>query len=206
MARTDDELTANIDADFQRVIQEMTELFVKAATVLHGRATHTSGIAARGSARIVAPADFPANDFLTFGKTYPIIVRHATPRMAVVPGPDPTKPPTIDTADRMLDGGAVSVKFLDPDDTTENGFHNILMNTGRVLFVPSARAFNTMIHTPFGQRAPLIRDGIMDNDKLTEAYRTGSFTEFYYQSQIAFELTDKTGTLRYIKFRCVPGD
>ena len=51
-----------------------------------------------------------------------------------------------------------------------------------------------MIHTPFGQQQPLLKAGILDDDKLTEAYRTGSFTEFYYHSQIAFEFSDKAGT------------
>lgn len=202
MARTFDELNAPIDDDFRRVIQEMTDLFVRAAGAMRGRATHTTGTAARGFARIVTPLDFPDNDFFAFGKTYPVVVRHATPRPAM---PSPVHPEG-DTDDRALDGGAVSIKFLTNNDHTGLGFHDIMMNTGRVLFVPSARAFNTMIHTPFGQRGPLIKQRILDDDKLTEAYRTGSFTEFYYHSQIAFEFIDKLGTTRYIKFRSIPAD
>ncbi|MGA7496094.1 MAG: hypothetical protein WBX00_05125 [Isosphaeraceae bacterium] len=206
MSRTYEELSSYIDDDFRTVIDQMKALFIRVSTVIHGRATHTTGIAAKGIARIVTPIDFPANDFLSFGKVYPIVVRHATPRTGLLPNPDPTKPPTIDTDDRTLDGGAISIKFFEPAKTTGIGFQDIMMNTGRVLFVPSARAFNTMIHTPFGQRQPLLKAGILDDDKLTEAYRTGSFTEFYYHSQIAFEFTDKSGTLRYMKFRSIPAD
>lgn len=207
MSRTQEELTAHIDDDFKNVIQQMTDLFIRAAGAMHGRGTHTTGMAARGFARIITPPDFPDNDFLQFGRTYPIVIRHATPRPAM-PTPDH---PKGDTDDRSLDGGAISIKFLDAGDDTGFGFHDILMNTGRVLFVRSARAFNTMIHTPFGQRGPLLRvkgkdDWVVDDEKLTEAYRTGSFTEFYYHSQIAFEFTDSAGTVRYIKFRSIPAD
>ena len=207
MARTNDELTNQIDADFQDVIQQMIELFVRAARAFRGRATHTTGIAARGVARIITPVDFPANDFLQFGKVYPIVVRHATPR----PARPTADHPEGDTDDRALDGGSISIKIFQPDDETGLGFHDIMMNTGRVLFVRSARAFNTWIRVPFGERGPLLRvkgkdDWIVDDDKLTEAYRTGSFTEFYYHSQIAFEFTDAAGTIRYIKFRSIPAD
>lgn len=205
MARTQEELTAGIDQDFRNVIEELKTRFISVSNFVHGRATHTTGIAARGVARIITPIDFPSNDFLVFGKIYPIVVRHATPRSAY-DQPDPSKPPSINTDDRTLDGGAMSIKFFEPDNATGKGFHDILMNTGRVLFVPSARAFNTMTRTPFGQRAALLKNGTIDDDKLTEAYRTGSFTEFYYHSQIAFEFTDKAGTMRYIKFRSIPAD
>ena len=202
MARKLAEFEAGIDDDFRNVVEQMKTLFVGAATALHGRATHTTGMAARGVARIVTPVDFPENDFLSFGKTYPVTVRHATPRPAMGGNTD----------DRTLDGGAISIKFTLPEPQALGlKVHDIMMNTGRVLFVPSARAFNTMIHTPFGQRGPLLKTPgndkwVIDDDKLTEAYRTGSFTEFYYHSQIAFEFTDKVGTLRYIKFRSIPGD
>lgn len=196
MARQMSEFTDKLDPDFQKVVGELTELFTGAAGRIQGRATHTTGIAARGMARIIVPADFPSNDFLRFGKEYPIVIRHATPRPALGGNTD----------DRTLDGAALSVKFQESAESGNAGFHDIMMNTGRVLFVPSARAFNRMVHTPFGQRDALIRDGDLDDDKLSEAFRTGSFTEFYYHSQIAFEFTDKTGAMRYIKFRVIPGD
>ncbi|WP_435019953.1 hypothetical protein TA3x_001564 [Tundrisphaera sp. TA3] len=196
MARKEDEFTAAMDDDFKAVVQEMIAFFSGAATRIQGRATHTTGTAARGSARIIVPRDFPPCDFLRFGATYPVVVRHATPRPAVGGNTD----------DRTLDGAAISIKFLKDGDASGLGFHDIMMNTGRVLFVPSARAFNRMVHTPFGQRGEMIREGMLDDDHLTEAYRSGSFTEFYYHSQIAFEFTDKLGTLRYIKFRSIPGD
>ncbi len=200
MARPEQAFLDGIDDDFKKVIQEMIDLFVHVAKdIQHGRGTHTTGAAAHGRARIITPIDFPENDFFSFGKTYPIVVRHATP------GPQ--------TDDRFLDGGAISIKFLTDDDKTGAGFHDLMMNTGTTMFVPSARAFNTMVHTPFkpgesngATRAPLLKAGVIDDNKLSEGYRCGSYTEFYYHSQIIFEFTDKAGVLRYIRFRSIPGD
>ena len=205
MARTEQELTANTDADFKAVIEELRVFMVRAATFLRGRPTHSTGTAARGEARIIVPPDFPPTEFLRFGATYPVVVRHPTPRPAIGVNPaNPTDPDKFD--DRTLDGAAMSVKFLDPADPKGDGFHDVLMNAGRVLFVPSARAFNRLIRTPNDQRQALMASGDLDDGLLTEGFRSGSVTEFYYHTQIAFELTDLTGATRYVKFRAVPAD
>jgi hypothetical protein len=196
MGRTYQELTHNIDDGFKTVIDELTQLFVTLSVHSHGRATHTSGVAARGVARIIVPYGFPQNDFIRDGKFYPIIVRHAKP------GPQ--------RDDRTLDGGAVSIKFQEPDSARDSvGFQDIMMNTGRTLFVNSARAFNTMVHTDpkdLTKRMQLVLDRIVCDEKLSEGYRTGSFTEFYYHSQICFEYRPDDGESYYIRFRLIPGD
>src|SRR5262249_17875663 len=155
----------------------------------------------RGEARVVVPPDFPANDFLAFGKRYDIVIRHANTRPAVVPFPDGRM--VVDEDDRTLDGASLSIKFRVPGGDPD-GCHDVMMNAGRALFVPSARGFLTLISTPNDQRQALVARGDLDDDLLTEGYRSGSFTEFYYHSQIAFEITDKAGTLRYLKFRAIP--
>lgn len=79
------------------------------------------------------------------------------------------------------------------------------MNTGRILFVRSAREFNTMVHTPprdKEKRKQLVSDGVVKDEILTEGYRTGSFTEFYYHSQICYEMNGE----HYIRHRMIPAD
>lgn len=192
MARSKAELTDGLDEDFQKVIKELQDLFVRGATAFRGRATHTYGIAARGTARIIVPFDFPENDFFRFGKEYSLVLRHSTP------GPEED--------DRTLDGGATSLKFLDKKRSDDNaGLHDVMMNTGRILFVTSAREFNTMVHTPptdLEKRKKLVTDGVVHDEILTEGYRTGSFTEFHYHSQICYEMNDK----HYLRYRMIPGD
>ena len=196
MSRTEAELNDGLDPDYLVVIQNLKDFFVRVAGMQRGRATHTFGAAAFGTARVIVPADFPPNDFFAFGKTYPVILRHSKPGQA--------------HDDASLDGGATSIKFFETDatDYAGNGFHDIMMNTGRVNFVKSARSFLTMVTTPLDAEAriPLLEKGIVLDDQLTEGYRTGSFTEFYYHAQICFEFVADDGARNYIRFRMIPGD
>lgn len=203
MARTMAELTANQSPDFLSVVKSLRDRFVAGSQIAHGRATHTTGTAARGEARVVIPPEFPTNKFLEFGKRYPIVLRHANTRPAVLPVPGGGL--VFNDDDRTLDGASLSVKFLMPGGDPD-GFHDILMNAGRALFVPSARAFLTLIDTPNDQRQALVANGTLDDALLTEGYRSGSFTEFYYHSQIAFEFVDTSGAVQYLKFRAIPAD
>jgi len=195
MARTYEALTKGLDTDFQQVIQQLQEIFVRVATKTQGRATHTYGVAARGEARIIVPIGFPENDFLKAGNSYPVILRHSSPG--------------AQKDNRARDGAASSLKFYnDTADPAAAGFHDIMMNTGRVLFVRSARAFLTMVTTPNPERVEkLLGPGILKDDILSEGYRNGgSFTDFYYHSQICYELTDNSGTMSYLRYRLVNGD
>jgi len=195
MSRTFEALTAGLDNDFQQVIQHLQGIFVHAATKTQGRATHTYGVAARGTAKIVVPIGFPENDFLKAGKTFPVILRHSSPG--------------AQRDNRARDGAAASIKFYeDKADSAADGFHDITMNTGRALFVPTARAFLTMVTTPNPERVEkLLKTGILNDTILSEGYRSsGSFTEFYYHSQICYELTDNAGTMFYLRYRLVNGD
>lgn len=195
MSRTQEELTQGLDDDFQAVIQQLQGFFVRVATKFQGRATHTYGAAARGEARIIVPRGFPENDFLRAGATYPVILRHSSPGGQ--------------QDDRTRDGAAASLKFYESHaDPAEKGFHDILMNTGRALFVRTARAFFTMVTTPNPERVEkLLRPGILIDDILSEGYRNGgSFTDFYYHSQICYEFTDSAGTMSYLRYRLVNGD
>jgi len=195
MSRTYEALTNGLDTDFQQVIQHLQEIFVRVATNTQGRATHTYGVAARGEARIIVPIGFPQNDFLKAGNSYPVILRHSSPG--------------AQKDNRARDGAAASLKFYnDTADPAAAGFHDIMMNTGRVLFVRSARAFLTMVTTPNPDRVEkLLKPGILNDDILAEGYRSGgSFSDFYYHSQICYELTDNSGPMSYLRYRLVNGD
>jgi hypothetical protein len=191
MARSMEELQTGLDASFKKVVADLQGLFITVAGKLQGRATHTWGAAAKGHARIIVPFDFPDNPFFQFGKEYGVLLRHASP------GPQEDS--------RYLDGAAASIKFFENSSYSGDGAHDILMNTGRILFVRSARQFWDMVHTdPKDKpaRKALVENGTVLDNKLTEGYRTGSFTEFYYHAQISFEMNDS----HYIRYRMIPGD
>ena len=192
---TQEELTTGLDADFQQIITQLQGIFSHAATMKQGRGTHTYGAHARGVARIVAPAGFPQNDFLTPGRTYSVMVRHSAPGGA--------------KDNRAQDAASGSVKFYDgPADPGADGIHDIVMNTGRTLFVSTARTFQALVLTPNPERGDkLVKTGMLDEDTLAEAFRSGaSFTDFYYHSQICYSITDPAGTMSYLRYRLINAD
>jgi hypothetical protein len=195
MSRTQEELVSGIDDDFQGVIQQLQAIFVRGATKTQGRATHTYGVGARGVARIVTPLGFPENEFLKAGRSYPVILRHSSPG--------------AQKDNRARDGAATSLKFYaDEADPASPGFHDVTMNTGRTLFVRTARAFLAMVTTPNPERVEkLLKPGILHDEILSEGYRNaGSFTDFYYHSQICYELTDTSGRMSYLRYRLLNAD
>ena len=105
-------------------------------------------VVAKGVARCIVPADFPANDTFVLDKIYPIVLRHSSPGGRA--------------DDRARDGAAASLKFFEPGKGTDgDGFYDILMNAGRQLFVRSIRHFSTFVHTPDAERIKLVQQGIM---------------------------------------------
>jgi hypothetical protein len=195
MSHTLEELTNGLDDDFQQLITQLQGLFAHAATMKHGRATHTFGAHAAGVAKIVAPIAFPQNDFFTAGKTYGVIIRHSAPGGA--------------KDNRAQDAASASLKFFEGNaDPAAEGVLDIVMNTGRTLFVSTARAFQALVLTPDPERGDkLVKTGIVKEDILEEAYRSGgSFTDFYYHSQICYNLTDTSGKMSYLRYRLVNAD
>ena len=157
-------ISSRSSPNFRAYLAHVPRLSVK-----QGRGTHTYGIHARGVARIVAPVGFPQNDFLTAGKTYPVIIRHSAPGGA--------------KDNRAQDAASASVKFFDGAvaDPAAEGIHDIVMNTGRTLFVATARTFFALVITPNPDRGEkLVKTGMLNDRILSEAYRSGaSFTDFF---------------------------
>lgn len=192
MSRSLEELTAHIDDDFKTVIEQLQAIFVRVSTAVKGRATHTYGAGARGILRIIAPDGFPASNFFKPGTEYPVIVRHSRPGGQ--------------SDDRTRDGSATSIKFFAPGgnaDASEPGINDIMMNTGRVLFVNSARSFLAMVTTPNPERPEkLLKTGILKDNVLSEGYRSsGSFSDSYYHSQMCYQYDADDGSNHYIRYR-----
>ena len=195
MRLSQEELTANIDDDFKAVVAKLQTTFnFMAAKLQQGRSTHTYGAVAKGEARCIVPADFPANDTFVLGKVFPIVLRHSSPGGR--------------SDDRARDGVAAAIKFFEPGKGTDgDGIYDILMNAGRQLFVRSIRDFSTFVHTPDAERIKLVQQGIMLEPQLIEAYRIrGSFTDFRYYTWVCFEFIDSAGVSRYVRFRLINHD
>ncbi|TDX24112.1 hypothetical protein [Rhodovulum visakhapatnamense] len=191
---TEEELREGIDDEFKALIDKLARTFGFLSSTKRGRGTHTWGVAGRGTARFITDPDFPANEFFTFGKVLPVILRHSSPGAR--------------EDDRARDGMAASVKFFSGETGHDGpGVLDILMNAGRQLFVRSIRDFSTFVHASPDERKELVRQGLMMEPELIEAYRIrGSFLDSRYHSWQCFEFFDSAGTRSYIRFRLIPGD
>ncbi|WP_269580772.1 catalase [Roseibium sp. Sym1] len=188
------ELREGIDDDFKEVLDTLSRTFGYLSHTKRGRGTHTYGAAGRGRARFIVPEGFPENDFFVAGRTLPVVLRHSSPGAR--------------EDDRARDGVAASLKFFDEDKGYEGpGVLDILMNAGRQLFVRTIRDFSTFVHASAEQRKDLVKQGIMMEPELIEAYRIrGSFLNSRYHTWQCFEFHDRSGVRSYIRFRLIPGD
>ena len=110
--------------------------------------------------------------------------------------------------DDARDGAGAAIKFFEPGGSINgDGILDVLMNAGRQFFVRSLRDFATFVHTPDAQRIELVRQGIMREPELIEAYRVrGSYTEFHYHSWVCFAFDDNAGVVRYLRYRLISHD
>lgn len=191
---TEHELTRNINEDFKAVLDRLQRTFGYLSSTKRGRGTHTWGVAGKGTATFIVSPAFPTNDFFVDGRVVPVILRHSSPGAR--------------EDDRARDGVAASVKFFDEgSDYTGPGALDILMNAGRQLFVRNIRDFSTFVHASPEERKDLVKQGIMMEPELIEAYRIrGSFLDSRFHSWQCFEFIDAGGLLSYIRFRLVPAD
>jgi hypothetical protein len=196
MTRSQHELSAGIDDDFRSVIDQLRALFLGITRQRRGRATHTYGAMATGIAYIIGSPAIPRSDFIEPGNAYLVAVRHSRPSGS------------SDDATR-LDAGGVAVKLFHLESRfSGQGFHDVVMNTGRALFVGTARDFLRLVTTPVAERpAKLIATGVLDDDRLAECFRdSGSFADYYYHSQLAYEYWPHDGSAHYLRYRLISAD
>lgn len=101
--------------------------FGAAALLTSKRPTHSVGIGAQGTAKIVADPKFPECEFFTADRSYPVSLRHATLK-------------SIDDAGLNFLGAAI--RFADSDTASPM---DILMSTGRsTVFFDAQGIFDAM--------------------------------------------------------------
>jgi|GEM_PF-1830218 len=167
-------------------------LFGLAAYFKKERPTHSRGIAATGYACIEPPADFPAHDFFEKGKVYPVVLRHADLSYD-------------DSRRRDIRGAALRFGGFE-----DNGLFDMMMNTGTTSAFWNLPSFFSFIRN--GAQYPGLQ-------RYTDAYPLAmpaalgglhwgptSYTSLGYYSQLVYRFVGKDGTLRFIRYRLVPGD
>ena len=154
--------------------------------------SHNSGVAGRGTLRIVDHPEFPAHEFFQPGREFVVRVRQAA-----VGWYD----------DAMLVVRSLTVKFAD---TNYKSPFDLEMNNGRITFFWNADSFMKFVS---------VRDAEDGNDylKYYQRYERGvlgarsglrrlpdSFANLYYYSQTPYIWQGVDGVRYYVKFRGIP--
>ena len=161
------------------------------------RATHTTGVAGRGSVTVVAKPDFPEHPFFQAGRRFACRLRHAN-------------------ASYNDDAGAVvrgcSLKFADSDFESPL---DLIMNSGPIGAFWNIESFMDFVHARVGTkpeeddwttqrewtlRRPMGFIGSIESIRIAPS----SFAAMGYYSKIVFPFEALDGVERYVKFRLIP--
>ena len=175
-------------------------LFTLAAVKKKGRSTHTVGIGAAGTLKIVDNPAFPDHDFFQAGATFPIQIRHAS-----VTFPD----------DAAKDLRSASIRFAALD---EESPLDILMNTGPRTFRHLEEFWNFTLASVRGKQPDELTSSTglkaycekepVFKEIFAETMRRApeSLAQVYYYSKLVNFFRAKDGKVRYVKYRLVPED
>lgn len=156
------------------------------------RGTHPVGVGAQGIATIVSNPQFPACEFFTPGRKFPICLRHATIE-------------SIDDVKIDFCGG--SLRFASSDD--DESQCDIVMGTGPTTPLWSAGAIFDAI------RAKITNDLktylLLGPDHLAAnigglRHKPKSFYDQRYYTEVIFDFRAHDGVKRYVRFRMIPAD
>ena len=167
--------------------------FTMRALFRRGRGTHTNGVGARGSIRIVDQPLLPESDFFEAGKVYPLTIRHAT---------------ALQTDEGCKNLRSIALKFSHESFDSQL---DLIMNTGSVApfwKIPSfivgviGAAFKKPRRWGYQHLFPLARvNVIIGTRRAPETYR-----QMNYYSQLSFGFHAKDGVERLCRFRVIPHD
>jgi catalase len=183
-------------------------IFTIAVLVRRGRSTHTKGVAATGTFRVVDAPTFPETEFFAKGRTFDVILRHGN-----VSYDD----------DAAMDIRGAALRFI-PREGASRPLHlatpamDLLMNTGELSF-SSAHTFLEFALAsgrPSGEDGPVnvkaLEAFLRSSDEYRKQFEAGlrrapsSFNRLRYHSQLAFRFHANDGKMRYARFRLMPGD
>lgn len=167
--------------------------FTLRALARRGRGTHTLGVAARGTAKVVDASPLPANGFFVPGRVFPVRIRHAT---------------ALRTDEAERDFRSMAIKFAD---SGLDSPLDLIMNTGHVQgFWHAANFLRGVLGGAFGERGRrwyILRHPPAWQNVIAGIRRApSSYLRLRYYAAISFELRCDDNVRRLCRFRVVPWD
>jgi linolenate 9R-lipoxygenase len=179
-----------LDLESQKIMLELEAMFSAAGLKVRGRGTHTDGIVVKGNLMVLQSSDVPSHSLFTPGKEYNVIFRHAN----IVGGAKD---------DVLINGRGSAIRIGNiGDDLSKLGLLDLVLNTGEVFGLPTARLYHQFFGSDFHQRSDMLARGSLIRYAVEAALRNpNSFTELYYHTQLCYEWVDSKKKSRYARFR-----
>lgn len=182
-------LFQGLDPEFRQIILQLQAMFSFAGLSLGGRGTHTDGVFARGTLTPLRGRDLPSHALFDPTRTYPILFRHAN----IVGGGDDACPNGRGAAIRIGSAG---------QDLTRPALHDLILNTGEVFGLPTARLYLDFFKADFQGKSDMLAAGTLRRLGVVDGLRDpSSYTEVRYHSKLCFEWIDLQRQSRYARFR-----
>lgn len=177
---------------FDQMVAAIGRGFSMLSDYRRGRATHTHGVAARGSLVVTQNPQFPQNPLLKAGAKLDVVLRHGSVKGL--------------RDDAIWDARGAALRIL-PDLEPGQGSHDILMNTGEVFPTGTASAFFQWFAASQAQRAQMVTADPTLAAAIADALRDAdTFINLRYHSQVSFRFEDPNGQDMYVRYRLVPAD
>ncbi|MGB1277365.1 MAG: hypothetical protein ACPG77_16600, partial [Nannocystaceae bacterium] len=157
---------------FDQMVAAIGRGFSMLSDYRRGRATHTHGVAARGSLVVTQNPQFPQNPLLKAGAKLDVVLRHGSVKGL--------------RDDAIWDARGAALRIL-PDLEPGQGSHDILMNTGEVFPTGTASAFFQWFAASQAQRAQMVTADPTLAAAIADALRDAdTFINLRYHSQVSF--------------------
>jgi glycine/D-amino acid oxidase-like deaminating enzyme/acyl carrier protein len=183
----------DVEDDFRRLLEDMSELIGRRAAARGARAAHSVGVTAAGTLRVLDSTPAAASELFIPGRTYPVVLRHSNAR-----GFDD---------DAVLDGRGAALRLLAQgtpfsSERLGNSLADLILVTGRTFVVRTARQFFRWSTADPTTRTAMLAELPSIRSSLAELIRDpDSFTALAYHSQTAYRFALASGAMCFARYR-----
>ncbi|PWA70893.1 Acyl carrier protein-like protein [Artemisia annua] len=189
-----DDRIEEMDIKYKKVLGNLAANFAAATLKVKSRYFHRIGAAGKGTLRLYENVPgFPEHKIFSFGKIYPIILRHSN----CLSSDDDARLDPRGAAIRILsDEGNISTALLDLTLKTGKAFHAGTIGDFATWLVCGAKAREEHV-----KHAPHVKYAMWDSLRKCDSY-----ADLHYYSNICRLFRFKDGSEMYVKFKLRPFD
>lgn len=126
------EFLNGLDPEYKQIMAELQTMFSAVGLQLRGRGTHTDGVMAKGTLKVLPSRDVPKNALFKPGEEFKVLFRHAN----IAGGSND---------DALINGRGAAIRLGTTDQNYEDlidpSVQDLVLNTGEVFGLATARLY-----------------------------------------------------------------